>query len=91
MFVYINELLEKRISHGMDYFGKNKKIKKLKVFFFFSGKKFTYEINIGKCFPENFFKNATKHRKIFFGNYFTKIIFQKVFYGRTNRPVELNK
>jgi hypothetical protein len=25
--VYMNELLEKRISHGMDYFGKDKKLK----------------------------------------------------------------
>jgi hypothetical protein len=32
--VYMNELLEKRISHGNDYFGKDEKLKKLKVFFF---------------------------------------------------------
>ena len=44
--VYINEFLEKRISHGMDYFGKDKKIKKL-----FFGKKFTWEI------LENVFRN----------------------------------
>jgi hypothetical protein len=25
--VYMNEFLEKRISHGMDYFGKDKKFK----------------------------------------------------------------
>ena len=33
--VYINELLEIRRSHGLNYFGKDKKIKKLIFFFFF--------------------------------------------------------
>ena len=36
--VSMNELLEKRRSHGMDYFGKDKKLKKLKFFFFFGNK-----------------------------------------------------
>jgi hypothetical protein len=49
--VYMNELLEKRKSHGMDYFGKDKKLKSYLfylLFFFFSRKKFTYEISTGK-------------------------------------------
>ena len=63
--VYINELLEKRRSHGMNYFGKDKK---LKSFFFFFEKnlhmKQTPE-NTRKCFLEIFFRNATNHCKIF--------------------------
>ena len=43
--VYMNEWLEKRRSHGMNYFEKDKK---LIFFFFFLGKKFTYETNTGK-------------------------------------------
>ena len=83
--VYMNELLEKRRSHGMNYFGK-KKIRKNNL-----RTKQTLE-NTKKCFSENFFKNATKHRKyfseiifyfqkIFFGNYFLFLenIFQKLF------------
>ena len=70
----MNELLEKRRSHGMDYFGKDKKLKKWKFFFFFWKKnlslKQTLE-NTEKCFPEIFLKNATKHHKIFSRNYFT--------------------
>jgi hypothetical protein len=69
--VYMNELLEKRRSHGMNYFGKDKKLKSI----YFSGKKFTYETNTGnteKCFPEiifHFRKNI--FRKLFSGIYFT--------------------
>ena len=79
--VYMNELLEKRRSHGMNYFGK-KKIRKNNL-----RTKQTLE-NTKKCFSEKFFKNATKHRKIFSKNYFSfpKIIFQKLFYGETNTP-----
>ena len=44
--VYMNELLEKRRSHEMNYFGKDKKLKSR--FFFFPEKKFTYETNTGK-------------------------------------------
>ena len=39
--VYINELLEKIRSHGMNYFGKDKKLKSRK-------RKFTYETNTEK-------------------------------------------
>ena len=59
--VYINELLEKIRSHGINYFGKDKKLKSRK-------RKFTYETNTEKywkMFSGNFFQNATKHRKIF--------------------------
>jgi hypothetical protein len=56
--VYINELLEKRRSHGMNYFGKDKKNLKVFFFFFFPEKnlrtKQTPE-NTEKCFPEIFF------------------------------------
>ena len=41
---YINEFLEKRISHGMDYFGKDKKLKSYFLLFLFFGKKFTWAI-----------------------------------------------
>ena len=70
--VYINELLEKRISHGMNYFGKDKKLKSFKKKF--RKKKFMYETNIGKyrkMFSEIFvFRKTTKYRKIFSKNYF---------------------
>ena len=33
--VYMKELLEKRISHEMDYFGKDKKLKSYFIFLFF--------------------------------------------------------
>jgi hypothetical protein len=46
--VYINELLEKRISHGMNYFGKDKKLK--------SSKK-NYVRNKHWKIPENVFEN----------------------------------
>ena len=42
--VYMNELLEKRRSHRMNYFGKDKKLKVI----FFGKKKFTYETNTEK-------------------------------------------
>ena len=72
--LYMNELLGKK-CHEMYYFGKDKK---LKVFFFFFLEiillmKQTTE-NIGKCFSNFFFRNATKHRKIFSKNYFTDIL-----------------
>ena len=60
---YINEFLEKRISHGMDYFGKDKKFKNLKIkklffiFLFFGEKNLCSKQtlgNTGKCFPEIF-------------------------------------
>ena len=70
----------------MNYFGKEKK---LKVFFFFLGKnlrtKQTSE-NTGKCLLYFFFffipemqPNTVK--------YFTEIIFRKIFYSETNRPL----
>ena len=40
-------------------------------------------------FFKKFFRNATKHRKIFYGNYFTEIIFCKIFYGKTNIQLTL--
>ena len=90
----MNELLEKRKSHGMDYFGKDNKLLLLLLLllllFFFSRKKFTYETleNTKKCFLEIFFKNATKHHKIFSRNYFPFLenIFRKLFYVETNTP-----
>jgi hypothetical protein len=42
----MNELLEKRISHGMDYFGRDKKFRS--YLFYFLGKKFTYKTKNGK-------------------------------------------
>jgi hypothetical protein len=62
--VYINELLEKRRSHGMNYFGKDKKLKSsffFFFFFFFFEKKFTYETNTGKYW------------KMFFRNFFSEM------------------
>jgi hypothetical protein len=56
--VYMNEFLKKRRSHGMDYFGKDKKLKSQK--YFFSQKKFTYEINTEKCFFGNFFQKCNQ-------------------------------
>ena len=61
--VYINELLEIRRSHGLNYFGKDKKIKKLIFFFFFFQKKI-YIRNKHRKILENvfqnfFFRNAT--------------------------------
>jgi hypothetical protein len=64
------------------------KIKKLNIYiyiFFFSGKNFTYETNNGKYwkmfFGIFFFKNGTKHSKIFsfsiFGNYFIENILRR--------------
>ena len=56
--VYMNEFLEKRISHGMDYFGKDKKFKNLKIKKLFFGEKNLCSKqtlgNTGKCFPEFF-------------------------------------
>ena len=37
--VYMNELLEKIISRGMDYFGKDKKLKSYFIYLFFFQKK----------------------------------------------------
>ena len=55
----------------MNYFEKDKK---LIFFFFFFGKKIYIRNKhwkiLKKCFLENFFKNATKRRKIFFENDF---------------------
>ena len=36
-----------------------------------------YETNTGKSFPEIFFKNVTKHRKIFSENYFLENILRQ--------------
>ena len=68
---YINEFLEKRISHGMDYFGKDKKLKS--YFFFFFGKKIYLRNKHWKMFSGIFFKPNTV-------KYFSKIIFQKLFF-----------
>ena len=81
--VYINELLEKRRSHGMNYFGKDKKLKSYNFFFL---EKKIYVRNKYRKILENvfrifFFRNATKYRKIFYGNYFPflNIILRKLF------------
>ena len=60
--VYINELLEKRRSHGMNYFGKDKKLKSYNFFFFGKKNLRTKQIpkNIGKCFPEFFFQKCNQ-------------------------------
>ena len=66
--VYTNELWEKRISHGMDYFGKDKKLKSYLFIYFFGMKP-----NIVKYFSEIIFYFL----KIFSENYFLEIILRR--------------
>ncbi len=87
--VYMNELLEKRRSHGMNYFGKDKKFKVKSFFLKKNLRTKQTPKNTGKYFLEIFFfRNAIKYRKIFYGNYFPflNIILRKLFFGETNRP-----
>ena len=82
--VYINELLEKRISHGMNYFGKDKKLKSFKKKF---RKKKIYVRNKHWKIPENVFRNFFfQQKQPNTVKYFPKIIFRKIFYGKINRP-----
>ena len=72
--VYMNKLLERRISHGMDYFGKDKNLKS----YFFFWEKIYIQNKYWKFFSRIFFfKNATKYCKIFSGNYFPKNILRQ--------------
>jgi hypothetical protein len=93
----MNELWEKGISHGINYFGKDKKLLLLLFFYFLffwgvGGEYFAYETNTEKYwkmfFGFFFFQKCNKHCKIFLGNYFlfSKNIFQKLFYSKTNTP-----
>ena len=71
--VYMNELLEKRRNHGMDYFGKDKKLKSSKFFFFLENNLVTKQTleNTEKC-SLNFFFSKMQPNTI---KYFSEIIF----------------